>query len=386
MRIAQIRLNEMTSDARVARSASALGQAGHEVVVFALRMPGLPDVERRDGYRVERVADFTTAGLRQPMSKFRERVTRERLLRDAVLGWSPDVVHCNDTNTLGIGANAALELGVPYVYEAHELYPDSLMQRPFQRTWPVQTYLRSVERRYIPGAAAVITVGDVLADVLAQRYGVSAEVVASTPDLMPVADRTLLRRTLGIPEDRVIVLYQGGIMIGRAVDELVEAVARVPELTLVVQGTGDYEPQMRARVRSCDVEDRVIFMGQVPHEDLFELTCGADIGTIFLDGVTLNHQLAWPNRLFMYFMAGIAVAATDLPGMAGLLEPSNAGLLARAGDVDSMASVLSRLAGDPGLRSEMGASGRRLAEDRFNWEHERRKLLAIYETIEKRDA
>ncbi|MDP2402104.1 MAG: glycosyltransferase, partial [Actinomycetota bacterium] len=218
------------------------------------------------------------------------------------------------------------------------------------------------------------------------RYGVSAEVVASTPDLMPVADRTLLRRTLGIPEDRVIVLYQGGIMIGRAVDELVEAVARVPELTLVVQGTGDYEPQMRARVRSCDVEDRVIFMGQVPHEDLFELTCGADIGTIFLDGVTLNHQLAWPNRLFMYFMAGIAVAATDLPGMAGLLEPSNAGLLARAGDVDSMASVLSRLAGDPGLRSEMGASGRRLAEDRFNWEHERRKLLAIYETIEKRDA
>jgi glycosyltransferase involved in cell wall biosynthesis len=141
---------------------------------------------------------FTQASLRQPVRKYRERRRRERALEQAVVAARPDIIHCNDTNTLAIGARAARQLGVPYVYEAHELYPDSLMQRPFQRTWPVQSHLRSVERGLVPHAAAVITVSDGLARVLKERYGVTAHVIASVPELRPIGDRQLLKRQLGL--------------------------------------------------------------------------------------------------------------------------------------------------------------------------------------------
>lgn len=379
-------LNDMRNDARVVREARTLVGAGHSVEVLALRSPEAPDVETRDGFTIKRVADVTRASLRQPLLKYRERRARENSMRAAAIARAPDVIHCHDTNTLGIGAAAARALGVPYVYDAHELYPDSLMQRPFQRTPLVQGYLRSLERHVVPSAAAVITVSDGLAEVLRERFGVEPVVVSNSPDLKPVADRSLLKRELGLDRDTVVALYQGGIMIGRAVDELVDAIANVPGLHLVVQGTGDYEPGTRARVADRGIEERVTFMGQVPYERLFELTCGADIGTVFLDGITLNHKLAWTNRMFMYLMAGIPIAATDLPGAAAVIGPSEAGLLAAPGDVDAMADVLARLASDSDLRQQMGARGRKLAEDRFNWQHEEQKLLGVYESLAGRES
>jgi glycosyltransferase involved in cell wall biosynthesis len=381
MRVTMLVLNDMRDDARVIREARSLSAAGHDVQVLALRSPDLPDVEDRDGFTVRRVADFTRAGLRQPARKLSERRARERALREAVIHSAPGVVHCHDTNTLDIGAPVARALGVPYVYDAHELYPDSLMQRPFQRSWVVQRYLRAAERRFIPGAAAVITVSDGHARVLNERYGVRPVIVANCPALAPVGDRMLLKRTLGVPAERVVALYQGGLQLGRAIDELVDALALVPALHLAVQGRGEYEGAMRQRVAERGIGDRVTFMGHLPHEQLFDLTCGADIGTLFLDGVTLNHRLTWPNRLFMYLMAGIPTAATDLPGASGVLSPAEAGLLAPPGDVDAMAAILARLAGDERLRQEMGARGRVIAEREYNWGVQEQRLLGVYERL-----
>jgi glycosyltransferase involved in cell wall biosynthesis len=383
MRVVMIVFNDMTADPRALRGAATLSAAGHDVAVLALRAPGLPDSERRDGFAIRRVADFTSAGARQPIGKLRQQRVRDELIRRAAIALGADVVHCADTPTLRAGFAAASELRVPFVYEAYELYPDSLQQQPVQGSWPVQAWWRSIEQRLIPKAEAVITVCDGLAQVLHDRYGVDATVVASAPPLRPIADRAVLRRTLGISNDQPIVLYQGGLFLGRALEPLVDAVARVPEIALVVQGQGPGEPRMRERVGMSGLQDRTFFMGQVPQDELFDLTCGADIGTCFLDGVTLNHRLAWPNRLFMYFMAGIPSVVTDLPGMASLVDGHDVGLKTAPGDVASMASALSRLVADAELRAAMGARARRLAEERFIWGRESAKLLAVYDRIER---
>lgn len=381
MKIAMLVLNDMTADARVDREARSLAAIGHRIDVFALRRPDLPEREDVGPYVIHRVADFTRAGLRKPLSKLRERRVRERSIAAHAAAVSPDVVHCHDTNTLGIGVSVARQLGVPYVYDAHELYPDSLTQRRFQGSAPVQMYLRSQERQLVPGAAAVITVSDGLSRVLHERYGVAPVLVANCPPLRPPADRTALKRELGLPPESLVVLYQGGLLPGRAIDELVDAMAQVPDAYLVVQGSGEYESAMRSRVAERGVDARTIFMGQVPHERLFELTCGADVGTIFLDGVTLNHQLAWTNRMFMYMMAGIPTAATDLPGASGVLLPAGAGLVAPAGDAEAMADILRKLVSDPERRARMGAAGRAAAESEYNWASQERRLLDVYERL-----
>ena len=69
--------------------------------------------------------------------------------------------------------------------------------------------------------------------------------------------------------------------------------------------------------------------------------------------------------------------------MSELLVPHRAGLLAAAGDVDAMAQTLDRLAADVALRYELGENGRALAETRFNWQAESRRLVDIYARIDQ---
>jgi glycosyltransferase involved in cell wall biosynthesis len=383
MRVVMLVLNDMTSDARVSREAASLGAAGHDVTVLALRSADTEDTETRDGYHVRRVADQSTARVADLARKFGQQRGRDEALRSMAVKLRPDVVHAHDTNTLRAGAMAAGQLGAALVYDAHELYPDSLQQQSFQRAWPVQEWWRGVERRLVPRANAVLTVCDGLRNVLRERYGVEATVVANAPELRSVADRGLLRRALGVDDARPIVLYQGGLYRGRALEPLVEAMVLVDGARLVVQGDGGQRVSMEAHVKKRGIGDRVHFMGQVTQSELFSYTCGADIGTCFLDGVTLNHRLAWPNRLFMYFMAGIPSVVTDLPGMASLVDGHDVGLKTAPGDVASMASALSRLVADAELRAAMGARARRLAEERFNWGRESAKLVAVYGRIER---
>jgi glycosyltransferase involved in cell wall biosynthesis len=381
MRVAMVVLNDMTADARVEREATTLGADDHEVVVVALTGPHLPIDEHADGYLVRRVADVSSASMVNPAAKIRQQNRRTRALAATAKAWRPDVVHAHDTPALPAAWAAARACGASLVYDAHELYPDSLEQQRAQGSLPIRAYWRHVERRLVPRADAVITVSDGLRDVLFERYGVAADVLPNVPRLVPIQDRGLLRRRLGIADSSLIVLYQGSLFEGRSLEPLVDAVASDSSLTLVVQGAGPGEAAMRERVRVRGIERRSVFMGRVAPEHLFAQTCGADIGTVFLDGVTLNHKLAWPNRLFMYFMAGIPAVVTDLPGMRSLVCGHGLGLATPPRDVPAMARAIQRLARDPSLRASFGLRARRLAETRFNWQAESKTLLSLYDRL-----
>src|SRR4051794_4197186 len=55
MRVAMFVYNSFTADARVAKEATTLAHAGHEVTVFAVKDNATPAHEDRDGYRIVRI-------------------------------------------------------------------------------------------------------------------------------------------------------------------------------------------------------------------------------------------------------------------------------------------------------------------------------------------
>jgi hypothetical protein len=98
--------------------------------------------------------------------------------RAAVRGVPADVVHAHDFSALGLGAELARERGVPLVYDSHEYWPG----RAFSgRPTPLRRGReRAAERRLGGAAAAVITVGDGLAEALRSDYGWDVTVVRNT--------------------------------------------------------------------------------------------------------------------------------------------------------------------------------------------------------------
>ena len=90
-----------------------------------------------------------------------------------------------------------------------------------------------------------------------------------------------------------------------------------------------------------------------------------DVGVAYArcDVVVVPSQLESFGRVAAEAMLnGIPVVASDLEPIRALLGDEEAGILYPVGDVEAAAKAIVRLATDPGLRSEMGAEGRRRAE------------------------
>ncbi len=371
-------MNDMSFDQRVHREASALGEAGHEVVVFCLEGPEMPAEESRPHYVVRRVAKLTTATWRDPVGKVSQARERTAALAQAVVGFTPAVVHAHDTDTLPAAVRAAKDAGAKLVYDAHELFPDQFAGEGVGSVAAVRWWWRSVERRLIPKADAVVTVSPGLARMLSERFRVEATVVRNTPVLMPLLESTRLRDELGVAEDIAIVLYQGLLLPERGLGPLVEAMAEVPDAVLAIQGTGSEESAMREKMVARGLEDRVRFMGWVAPADSHEYACGADIGVVIYEATTLNNRLAGPNKLFVYLMAGLPVAARDFPGPRDVVIGESVGDVFADATGPSIAATLNRMLADRGALAAMGARAREVAESTYNWDAEKVALVELY--------
>ena len=114
--VAMLVRNRYTNDTRVEKEARTLVGAGHRVTIVADAAPGLPTHEIRDGSEVHRVA---RRGPRVPGLRF---VIHEWRLARRLRALRPTVLHAHDTNALVPVALAARRLGIPFVYDAHDLW------------------------------------------------------------------------------------------------------------------------------------------------------------------------------------------------------------------------------------------------------------------------
>ncbi len=368
--------NAYTHDSRVEKEARTLVAAGYRVSVVADAAPGLPARETRDGSAIYRVGRRGRAilGVRFLLHEWRL-ARRLRALR-------PSVLHAHDTNALVAVAIAARRLGIPYVYDAHDLWlgrPRRERGRPYFAL--SQAYHGLVERLLVPRAAAVITVSPPIAEHLRRRYRLErVDLVPNYPSVSRQANPQDLR-TLpggeGIVPGRRIVLYLGGLMGGRGLEQLVDAMASLPDAQLVLLGSGVLEEPLRERARRIGVE--IVVLAPVAPDLVEAYAASADVGVSPIIPSCLNYRYSLPNKLFQYMAAGIPVVASDFPQVRDVVQTARCGLVADATDPAALADAIARvLAGDgPG----MGQRGRRAVEDLYNWERAAVVLRDVYAAL-----
>jgi glycosyltransferase involved in cell wall biosynthesis len=79
--------------------------------------------------------------------------------------------------------------------------------------------------------------------------------------------------------------------------------------------------------------------------------------------------------------AGRPVVATDVGGVATVVDDGETGLLAARADVEGLADRVERLARDPALRREMGALGVTRMRERFASERMVGDVQRLYERL-----
>ena len=395
--------NPFTHDARVIRAAKALRDEGYRPEVVAVVATGV--TERRtevDGIPVLRLAPGSPfAWARRMARRLVERpagdapggqavedgaaaqalpqpvVRLHRLFRTldfyrlgigVVLRRRPALVHCNDYNTMWIGAAARLLTPATVVYDSHELWPDR-NGRPEPRWW-----LLACEALLVRCAHRVMAASPAYADVMARRYGIRRPaVVRNVPDAAPVTARSA-PRTNG----RALVVYAGGIIPHRGLEQAVVALRHLPEARLRLMGPGrpDYLEGVLETARREGVADRVEVAPMVAPGKVVETIAGADVGLALFQPVCLSHRLVAPNKIFEYMAAGVPSLGSDLPVIREFVETWECGVVADPEDPAAIAEGIRRLL-DPDAAPRFRAGAERAARS-VTWEREKEVLVQAY--------
>lgn len=360
--------NSVRYDPRVTLEAQALTRQGHRVTVLGWdRESSLPETEE-DGMTVVRLRNTTYMRL-LPFNLLRLRPWWRLAYRRGVelSRQAPfDVVHCHDLDTLPTGVRLKRILGVPLVYDAHEIWGFMLAQDVPK--FVANHFLRK-EERLLRQVDAIITVGEPL-----RRY---FERLATVPVTVVLNAKPVVSETYVPPgNDSLTVLYIGTLKEDRLVEELVGVVGGLPGVRLVTAGIGKPNYVGRLRERAASLEN-VEFLGRVPQGEVLPLTLQADVVVCLTDPTDKNSSVALANKLFEAMASGRPIVVSEGTYQAQFVREHGVGIAVEHSR-EGVREGLVRLRDDPQLRLALGKRALQKALDQFNWARQERRLLSVY--------
>ena len=275
--------------------------------------------------------------------------------------------------------------------DSHYFYPDGVaaarlaqrFRRPFTitaRGADLNTIAEMrVPRRQIQGAIAradgLITVSRSLAAKLIRLGADPARIqtLRNGVDLTRFAplDRDRVRQTLGV--SGAVWLCVGHLIERKGVHFALDALAQVPNTTLVIAGDGPDEAALRAQAARLGVASRVRFAGAIVHDALPAYYNAAD-ALILATG-----SEGMPNVVLEALACGTAVIANPVDGIPEIMTEPLAGRLLQARTGQAIVAAWQDLRANE--LADSGRAARRRYAERFGWQATTRGQLDLFARI-----
>ena len=299
-----------------------------------------------------------------------------------------DLFIAHNLQALPVAAAAAQRWGAKLGFDAEDFHRGEILegdeQQRSRREW-----IEALETKYIPRCDHLTAASDGIGDAYAACLGVRKPVTIL--NVFPLAERCVGISAESLREERRgdgISLYWYSQVIGRdrGLDDALKALQQIKggaRLHLRGHWANGYERDFRQHCRELGIEDRVHVLPPVPPEQLIERAAQHDIGLALEPGNRPNNAIATSNKLLSCFIAGLAIAATDVPGQRVILKNTpDAGFLYTPGDVASLTKRLRAWIDEPQALRAAKASSLQLGVSRFCWDLEKEKLLrAVHDLL-----
>lgn len=373
-------------DIRVAKEVKVLAGGGHEVFLLTSDKDGRPPEEDVDGMHVRRYT-ARSGWLASKCSALAMYATwRSPLWEESidryVLDNGLDVLHVHDLPAVASALSVARRRGIPVVYDMHENYPAAVgfwRRGAAARILQTPGRYRRYERRAVTSVDRVVTVVDESRD----------RVISLGVDSSRVTTFTNVDDTEGVDvwqpaNEAFTVAYAGGFGPHRGLESLICAIGiaseRIPGVRLVLMGSGDGERKLRALVRDLGLDEAVEFTGWLDLEAMRERLAAAHVGAV--PHLANEHtDSTVPHKLFQYMAMGLPVLVTDCAPLARVVRETGAGVVARSGDAESLASAIVELS-DAHVARAASEAGLRAVAQRYNLACEGSSLLGLYDGLD----
>jgi glycosyltransferase involved in cell wall biosynthesis len=232
--------------------------------------------------------------------------------------------------------------------------------------------------RAVSAATAVVAVSAGVAEHVRDKYGAGSKVHVVPNGVDPERFPAALFEARARAEHPFTVGFVGTFKPHHGLDDLVDAFARLrrgrPDTRLLLVGDGSQRTAVEASLRAHRVGDGARLTGAVAPERVGPLLAEMDVGVA---PYPISRAYVSPLKVFEYMAAGLPVVCSGVEQITDLVEDGVTGMLFEPEDVDALARLLERLAGDPDLRVRLGSAGRARVMAGHTWDAVAQRVLEI---------
>ena len=293
-----------------------------------------------------------------------------------ILAAKPDLIFATSTPlTVGLPAKkAAKKLGVPFVFEVRDLWPELIFALGAMKNPLARKYLINMEHSIYRAAKHIVALAPGIKDGIT-RTGYPEKNVSVIPnccdlDLFLPKPPDALEPEYGQPGD-IRFVFTGAHGKANGLDAVLDGIAELKRrnkkgVHFVFIGTGSEKEWLEQRSVDEGLSDYITWVGRIVKTELAELLPRFDVGMMILTNVPEFYYGTSPNKFFDYISSGLPVL-NNYPGwLADMITENKCGLLSKPDDPVDFADTVEKFCESKELRKKMGIAARKLAEAEFS--------------------
>ena len=360
--------------------ARALAHNGHNVHVVTLDFPGAPTYEELNGIKVYRAS--TELGHPNFLTwAFLFNHFLEKKLAGVSRNVDFDVVHVHDWLTGFAGISFKHQMQKPLVSTIHgtEIGRAQGLHNPDSLTIDGIEWWTTYEANKI-----IVTSASMKAEIQG-HFRLPQEKIEIVPNGIDTkrynasVDQSAVKGRYGVHPDEKLVLCVGRLVPQKGIEYLIRAVPQIarryPNSKFIIVGEGWLRGHLEYIARSTGHQWKITFTGWIQDQELIALLNSADalvvpsiyepFGIVALEGMA----------------AGVPVVASDVGGLAEIVEHEHTGILAYSRSPESIAWAVGRVLSDPDHSKEMVQNAQEMVQKTYSWEAIAMKTAKIYKEV-----
>jgi len=285
-----------------------------------------------------------------------------------------DLIYCVSPPPLAAVAAYALSRlkGVPYVIKLTDLASDAAIATGIVNSPFKIRIARAIEKLIYNEAARIACLSEGFIHKLTER-GVDSTKLHLIPDwadtesVCPLTDVSPFRSSVGIAENKFVVLHTGNMGKKQDLLNIVRAADLSREdsdLVWMLVGEGEERQLIETERQFRDLANLKLLPLQ-PVELLQQVYSAADL--LVLNQKASVKEAVIPSKLLTYMAAGrpVVAAVNEESEAARHIRASRCGLIVQPENPRALVEGVSRLRQNPSLRLELGLNGRKYALEHF---------------------
>jgi PEP-CTERM/exosortase A-associated glycosyltransferase len=303
----------------------------------------------------------------------------------------PDILHAHSPVLNALPAlRVSRGLRIPVVYEVRAFWEDAAVDHGTSREWGIRYRLtRGLESYALRRVNAVTTICEGLrGDILGR--GIPAGKITVIPNAVNIKNFGMeknpdrrLAESLGL-DGKVLLGFIGSFYAYEGLALLIQALPKMlhanPGIRILLVGGGPEEEELKAITERLKLEDKVIFIGRIPHAQVQAYYNLIDILVYPRLSMRLTN-LVTPLKPLEAMAQGRLVVASDVGGHLELIEDGRTGVLFKADDGDALACAVLKLLSTPDRWPALRAAARGFVETQRNWPVSVARYRDVYDPL-----